>query len=188
MITFIIEDPTGKVSVILFPKTFSQYGTNLTEDMLVTLSGKLDDKRGQFQIICDSLKILSIETMIANAKEAGLYDENDKGVSVVSLLDDILREDEVDIPPLPAVDDKAVNAVEDFNLDGESVDKSFTIHIPDGVDAGLLKEVKELLMQNRGDTEVELLFGTAKQKIKLPFTVNITEKLKADIDSLLIAN
>jgi DNA polymerase-3 subunit alpha len=98
MATFVIEDPSGKVRAVIFPKVYNQYGTELQEDLVIGLSGKLDDSRGQYQIVCDATKILSIETMIENAKENDTYTPDDKSDIAVRYLDDILKTDEEETP------------------------------------------------------------------------------------------
>lgn len=164
MATFVIEDPSGKLRGVMFPKTFNQYGNDLAEDMVVGLTGKLDDSRGQFQIVCDAGKILSIDTMIENAKENNIYNPDDKSDIAVRFLEDIL------------------NTEESENNNDED---SFLIEIPSGIKPEAMQSIKNLLMENRGKTNVELYLLSVDKKIKLPFTVNLSDKLKQDIQAIL---
>ncbi len=167
MATFVIEDPSGKVRAVIFPKVYNQYGTELQEDLVIGLSGKLDDSRGQYQIVCDATKILSIETMIENAKENDTYTPDDKSDIAVRYLDDILKTDEEETP---------------------AEESSFLIEIPSGVTPESMQSIKSLLMENRGETaetSVELYLQSVDKKIKLPFNVNMNEKLKEDIQKIL---
>jgi DNA polymerase-3 subunit alpha len=53
MATFTIEDPSGKISAIMFPKNFANFGNEIVEDQVVGVNGRLDNKRGQCQVACD---------------------------------------------------------------------------------------------------------------------------------------
>jgi len=166
MSTFTVEEPSGRVNVIMFPRVFSQYGDVLAEDAVVVLGGKLDDKRGQYQIICDTAKTLSLEVMIENAKETGFYDPNDKSDIAIRLLDDILEEKEE----------------ESVAYDVES----YKIEIPVGVAPEAMKSLKSLLLRNKGETPVEIHLKDVDRKINLDFGVSLNDDLKSEIDKLLI--
>lgn len=193
MMTFVVEDLTARVNVILFPKVFSQFGSVIVDGHVVCLSGKLDFRRGQYQVICDAVKDLSIEAMVTNAKENGLFDPKEKLNHVVRLLDDLLAEKVV------AEEVSEVAGIEDFDISGVSgisevkapdvanvQDDFYLIEIPDGVSSAKMKALNELLTSNKGDTPVEIFVGSARKRIKLPFGVNIGKKLKSQVSALLV--
>ena len=95
MASFVIEDPTGKLDVIVFPKAYQKYGHVFKEDEVIVMGGKLDNKRGQVQFICDDAKAVSLENMIKKAKEDGVYDPKDK----VILLTPNFDKDKAETPP-----------------------------------------------------------------------------------------
>ncbi len=178
MASFMLEDSTARVNVVVFPRGLSQIGDVLSEDSVVALSGKLSNRRGQYQIVCDTAKVLSIETMVENAREQDLFDPEDRAGLSVRLLDDILDEVEdsvevtEDVGDVPDVD-AAVNA------------EVYCIEIPAGLDKEKMETIKKLLMSNKGLTPVEILLSSANRRIKLPFGVEVTADLKTSIDSLL---
>lgn len=164
MCTFTVEDSTARMRGVLFPRAYQQYGAGLENDTLIVATGRFDDKRGMCQIICDSLKILSIDSMIENAKEAQTFDpEEDIGVDI-RLLDDILGE--MDAP--------------------ESDDGIYRIEIPENASSDLMKSLRDLLMKNQGEKTVEIYLQSTKKAIRLPFGVNVNEKLQSSIDKLLV--
>ena len=169
MATFSIEDPSGRVNSVIFPKSFTHFGEYLIEDCVVAFSGKLDYRAGQYQIICDSVKPLSIDTMISNAKENGDFDKDDKSAIFIPLLDDLLGPPETD-------EEKAL----------KELSKNFLIEIPSGLNSATMNSLKSLLMRNKGDTPVELLLKEHNKKIKLPFGINLTKDLKSRISSILV--
>lgn len=80
-----VEDPTSKMEVTLFPKTYAEAAGYLEEpDTVLVVGGTLDLRGGQLQVRADAVKRASLERMIERAKEAGFYDEEEaaKGLSI----------------------------------------------------------------------------------------------------------
>lgn len=170
MAMFCVEDSTARVSCVMFPRDFQQYSALLAEDALVSFTGKLDNKRGQYQIICDAVKVLSLDGMIENAKEAGSFDENEEIVVFVPMLDDVLASD----------DDGIAEVISDAS--------TYLIEIPDSVGADKMSLLKALLLRNKGKTPVEIFVKSADKKIKLPFGIDLNQKLKDDIVKIFVDN
>jgi len=51
-----LEDKTGKIDVVVFPKTLKKNGHSLEQDKIVFMSGKVDERKGRTQLICDSVE------------------------------------------------------------------------------------------------------------------------------------
>ena len=183
MATFTLEDPTGKIRAVMFPRTYAQYGSQLVEDKVISCKAKLDDKRGECQLICDSAKVLSIDSIIANAKDAGTYNPGDKSDIAIRFLDDILADQEADAEDGDAADGDAAGA-ESSSKGAASPGAVFKIDIPKSASPEAMQRLKELLMQNKGDTEVELMLQSANKKLKLPFGVEVSDSLKKSITAL----
>ena len=81
-----LEDPTGKVEVTLFPKTFAVAATYLSEpDTVLVVGGTLDERGGQMQVRADAVKKASLSKMVERAKEEGFFDESEarRGLSLI---------------------------------------------------------------------------------------------------------
>ena len=176
MATFVIEDISGKVNAVMFPKILVKYGSELVEDQIVGINGKLDNRRGQYQIMCDTAKILSLETMIENAKKQDIFKPEDKSDIGVRLLDDILAEDDEPIE---------TENVTEKPLD-ELPHETFLIEIPLSMPQDRMKDLNILLQNNKGDTPVELILSSANKRIKLPFGIKLSTGLKSSIQELVI--
>jgi len=155
MATFCLEDTTARVNAIIFPRIFQKYQNQLTEDAVVRIEGKFDFKRDQYQISCDSVKILSIRAMKEGAKESNRFDENDKSAIAVRSLSDIIAENE-----------------NDFESDSV-VTPLFLISISKDVKPELMSDLKKLLISNKGETLVDIFLEGSNKKIRLPFGIKL---------------
>lgn len=73
-----VEDPTGKIEVMLFPRTYAQYKDMLEKsDSLLVMAGTLDMRMGAPQLKMEAMKRASLETMVTNAKAAGMFNDDE---------------------------------------------------------------------------------------------------------------
>ncbi len=73
-----LEDPTGKIEVTLFPRTFTEIASLLGQsDTVLVIGGTLDLRAGQLQIRGEAVKKASLSTMVQRAKEEGFFDEEE---------------------------------------------------------------------------------------------------------------
>jgi len=73
-----LEDPTGKIEVTLFPRTYAEASPLLeTPDSVLVIGGTLDFRGGQLQVRADAIKRSSLSGMIDKAKRDGLFDEEE---------------------------------------------------------------------------------------------------------------
>lgn len=85
MAIVMLEDPTGKIEVTLFPRVYNEVAPALEQaDTVLTISGTLDYRMGQLQVRAEGVKRSSLTAMIKNAKEAGTFDEEEakRGISI----------------------------------------------------------------------------------------------------------
>ncbi len=73
-----LEDPTGKMEVTLFPRTFAEFGNLLNQpDTVLVIGGVLDMRGGLLQMRADNMKKASLQMMIDRAKKEGFFDEEE---------------------------------------------------------------------------------------------------------------
>ncbi|MBD3330615.1 DNA polymerase III subunit alpha [Candidatus Peregrinibacteria bacterium] len=163
MATFMLEDPTARISAIMFPRDFAKFGNQLENDSVVSIEGKLNHRRDEYQIAVNAVRILSLDVMIANAKERNVYNPKENTGIAVRLLDDILAE----------------SAVESSDSD------VLTIQIPKNTHARKMKQLNDLLSRNKGKTPVDITILSSNKTIRLPFSVDANASLKTEIKTLL---
>ncbi|MFA5792856.1 MAG: DNA polymerase III subunit alpha [Candidatus Gracilibacteria bacterium] len=176
-----IEDTTARVPFVLFPKAYDSYGALLEEDKVFSMEGRLDKRGGEFQIITDSVRILSLENMIESAKEKNLFDASEHVIGVPSL-----RKEEVEELVAENVAEGLAPAE---NLSVPENFGPYVINLPQDASADILQKLKVLLEMHPGETLVEIHIPTIStlKRIKVPFPVNVDAILKEDLKKLLDA-
>lgn len=156
-----LEDPSGKVEFVLFPRGYDQFGSMVNPDAVVRLEGKLDQRSQGYQIAVDKVVPVSLETMVQTAKRSQLFDENDKTLGVARI--QVLEEEE-DLGP-------------------------YIIRLEEGTDPSILHKIKPILEAHKGDRLVEIHIpadGVLK-RIKVPFGVHVDERFKNALQSELVS-
>ncbi len=104
-----IEDITGTITAVLFPRTWGEYRDLIDEDAVIIVNGKADTSRGDMQVIADSVK-QNFEFSTAasappamNQKFSWLTDEESADSELLrgDDEDDLLRGDDEPGEPLP---------------------------------------------------------------------------------------
>ena len=73
-----MEDPTGRMEVTLFPRSYMQFKDIIEKsDSVIVAAGTLDMRMGLPQLKVDAMKRASLETMILRAKEEGMFSEDE---------------------------------------------------------------------------------------------------------------
>ncbi len=128
-----VEDLFGQIEVVVFPKIFDRCRTALNEEEIVKISGRIQIKDGEAQIIADFIEKLEIETQNKNVEQEylGLIIEDGKKDKLDDILD-ILQGYPGDIIALVA-------------MDGKKYDTKITVRKCDG----LLSELKNYLTDDQ---------------------------------------
>lgn len=171
------EDPTARVPFVLFPRTYDQFGTLLEEDRVFTVEGKMNRRGGDYQMVVDALKPLSLENMINSAKEKNLFDEEERIIGVPALRSE--EHEEVE---------EAVAGVEEGGESAAPVVEAgpYIIALDKDFPPEKLKRLKEILEKFPGETVVEIHASseTSLKRIKVPFGVNTGPELQQAVSEL----
>lgn len=77
----VVEDTTGKIELLVFPKTLERVASVWAEGKLVLADGRLSDKDGQYKLIVDDAKELNqreVEEYMRIEATKKIYGDNDK--------------------------------------------------------------------------------------------------------------
>lgn len=151
-----VEDLTGRLEVVVFPKTFQLYAAFTTVGQVVMIEGRLESRKDSLQFIAQSIQDVSLESMVANAKSEGFFDENEKYIRTTNQ---------------PAQSDK----------DGPTV--PYIIELTEKMDETSMQYLKKLLMANRGQRKViiKMRSGSGQSEVEVPFGVDVSVELKQKI-------
>lgn len=173
-----LEDPTGRINVIVFPKVYHQYADAFREDQIVILEGKLDFRRGEYQFICEAAKIISLEKMIESAKADGFFDEKEKLLlTPKKSVGHIEKNDKNDEDPGASPPEIAI----------EESAEAYVIELQEHISPEVLTQLKQILTGRKGSTLVEILIHEKNRikRIRVPFGVHVDEDLKNSIREIL---
>lgn len=182
MASFTIEDPSGKLDVIVFPKSYQKYGHLFSEDEMVIMTGKISDRRGQVQFVCDEGKRISLTSMIEKAKSENLYHPEEKVILVKPEFEVAPEE----IEPTDESETVSETVPETEITPAQIREETFIINIPENCSKVVLNDIKQELLRNKGETpcEINLNVDGGIQRIKVPFNVNVTDDLRSTINQL----
>ena len=91
MLVFELEDLSGKIPVVVFPKTYDEIKGNEffgDDAYFLLVKGKLDYRAGELQFISRSIGKSSIKSMRENAMEQGLFDPEESQFIQIAVSED----------------------------------------------------------------------------------------------------
>lgn len=170
-----LEDPTGRMEVIVFSNTYLQYRSLFAEDSVVVITGKLENRRGSLQLICQNIQTVSLEAMITKAKQAKLYNPKERlQIQAVTLQDETVHVEAPAGSHGEAIPPSAIAAPI----------KPIVLTLAEhATSPEALRDLKAILLKYQGDLPVELhiLSQGLLKRIKVPFGIQMTETLKTEI-------
>ena len=202
MAIIMLEDPTGKMEVTLFPKTYAEAAPMLGQpDTVLVLGGVIDYRAGQLQMRVDAIKKASLSAMIRKAKEDGVFDEEEakRGLSVmrktlemeeeVEAVDEegnAIAGEKIKVSKETATeggDDKKPDVPEADVTEKKEPGHMHTITLPARAPKQLLLDLKRVLETYPGGDPVQLKIG--EQMIMLPLTITMSPILEKRIEEVL---
>ena len=184
-----MEDKTGELEIIVFPKTFEEVGERLVQDEVIKVKGKLNckDRDGK---LTEEVKIIADEITFVTQEELDNYKATGKAMK------------------LPKAGSGKTLAVKAGSAAGVNISfkkagapaptmtrtatapappkPRLYIHVKNPDDHDNLLKLKQSFNSYPGSCEVVLVLGEDKKSaIRMPFTVEPHDDLKASIGNLL---
>ncbi len=145
-----LEDLTNRIALVIFPKVYDQFKFKIKEDQIFIIDGKLELRRGDLQFSVFDMKAVSLDTMVKNATEAGIYDPHERVIR---------RSPKINFAKFSTPLSQAYHHLE------VSTDKVL-IKIPESFPPKQFTELKELLSRLPGELPVEIkLLEKGKPKL-----------------------
>ncbi len=197
----ILEDPSGKIEITLFPRTYAEVSPFLGEDaVLLVIGGTLDVRNGQHLIRAEAVKRLHLPTFIGRARESGLFDEEEarrgfaphrptehsaENMELVDEEGNVVAGETVHFQEYKQ-QDSGLGPLAAWIVQGmpsESLISLHTISLPARAPKQLLLDLKNAITLFPGKERVQLQIG--EQRIPLPLTVNMSPALERRIADIL---
>ncbi len=171
-----IEDPTARIAFVIFPGAYDQFADIMEEDKAYAFEGKLDSRGNELQFVVNSVKPLSLDTILKNAQEKELFDAKDKiiGVPTFSFEEEVQEEELL---------------FEEGSEEEQSTKKkeAYVITIDESKIA-MLSDLKKLLEKQKdgdSDSEIHILSGNKVKRIKVPFKISVNEEFERELKNLV---
>ncbi|MDR3559167.1 MAG: hypothetical protein P4L58_02060, partial [Candidatus Pacebacteria bacterium] len=162
-----IEDPSGAMEILVFPKLLEMSGSIWEEEKVIIATGRLSDKDGEMKLLADSAKLVTDEEL-ANFKRI-LETQKKNGT---------YKQPAPDIPP-PQGEDVRYSGQERA---AENPSTKLLITFPHGASKEILQSLSQFFDACQpGDLKIYLALGG--KKIETPYRVSradgLGEKIKA---------
>lgn len=181
-----LEDKSGEMEVIIFPRLFEEVGEQLVQDAVVKIKGKISakDRDGK---ITDDVKLVGDEVILVTEEELNSYRATGKLAKAPKAKSNI-------VATQATVSDKKViyKPVDDDvsrpdpQQSKELAPPKLYVHVKDPTNESHLMQLKQRFNEFPGENEVILVLGESKKSaVRMPFTVNPSIDLQQMIASLL---
>lgn len=195
-----LEDPTGRMEAMFFPKYYSQFKDVLEDDgSMLVIAGTLDMRMGAPQLKAEAVKRASLETMVKKAKETGMFSEEEAAGWRAPKKRDEEPEETEETPaaeiattetilgPLAAWVQQGMQMDEPMQTLGLDADANtppaisvHTITLPARAPKELLLAVKDAFETFPGREKVQLQIGD--KTVDVPLTVTMSPLLEKKIE------
>lgn len=168
-----VEDMDGSVEVIVFPSIFQQTLGIWQRDRVILIKGKISSKDKQ-QNITEELKIIAEDAREITTEQAMAYVPINKKMKIPKV-----RKKKTDSPITGPGAKGLVN--------NDQPTTRLYVRLLSTNDEQLLKNIKQTIDNNLGNTEVVLVVGddSSKQIIKLPIGINVQSDGLSSLRNLL---
>lgn len=165
-----VEDKSGELEIVVFPKLHETLGEQLTQDTVLRAKGKLTakDRDGH---VTDELKLIADEITIVTQEELDSYEPTGKKAQLPKAA---VTEPLVSVTPITGPEPATAPSP-----------AKLYVHIKDPDDHDSLLKLKQTFNQFPGDKEVVLVLGPDKSSaIRMPFKVEPLDELTHQIAGL----
>jgi DNA polymerase-3 subunit alpha len=175
MATFTLEDPSGKIDVVAFPKTYGQYAEVFSENGIFIIKGKWDRRNGSLQVVADSIEVVEFD--LAKSKSQEL-----PPLKIKASLAEQTKESSLTVDP-GIISKSNYSSSQVKTQDQIKKDSIYRIKIPKGTDRKALMQINEACQNCPGSDTLQL--EVEGKRFTLPKKVNYSRFLKREVGSIL---
>ena len=187
-----IEDKTGEIETVIFPKLFETLPSNFEVGQVVIIDGKVSgrdrdgNKTPDPSIIVNSIKIIGQETA-DNYRPSGLTKLESAPIDKIKI--ESRKRGRSGTAKAATVNSAPVVKSESYHPAPDIEKQKLYVHIKDPSDGSKLKQLKDKLQEFSGNDQVILVLGESKKDIvRMPFTTEICEELTRAVAEIYSAD
>lgn len=176
-----MEDKTGEMEIIVFPKTYEEVGERLVQDEVIKVKGKINakDRDGK---LTDEVKIIADEITFVTQEELDSYKATGKNMKAPKVSAKSLAVHAGQAPGVNITYKPGAPAITEAR---PVIKPRLYVHVKNPDDHDALLKLKQSFNSYPGSCEVVLVLGEDKKSaLRMPFTVEPHDDLKAAIGSL----
>lgn len=166
-----IEDTSGEVEVLVFPKVLAGNPHMWLPDTIVIVSGTVSDKDNERKVLCDSATVLNTVNL-KETLDSFLVSSRDNGskrrFNFSGGFESKPKPGEVKMPESP-------------------IGKIINLKLFQPLDYDISRQLKDLILKHQGNQLLELVVtrGEAKEKIRTTFKINYNDDFRLSAERLL---
>lgn len=168
MVFMKLEDLTGNIEAVVFPKAFEKIGEKCVVDTLVVIEGRIQNKDGELKILVDEIEEIATEPEELVHLEVKFKKNQSEKIQKKIKTTDPATPHQIQEIPKPQI-------------------PPYIIKLNNVKDKKILLELKEILHQHPGNTPVLLQIINNKniQEIKTQTKINPTIELNVKLEKIL---
>jgi len=178
-----VEDKTGEIEIIIFPKSYEQLGADLRQDTVLKVIGTVNarDRDGNMG---DEAKLIADEISVVSDRELNEYESHGRKMATPTGQAAVTRRRR------PTTEGKAVNAASSTPVQAVDVPlemlKTVYIHVQNPDDHESLLAVKKMCGLHPGQQDIIMVLGSDKASaIRLPFRVDAQQEFVDELTRIL---
>lgn len=175
-----IEDKTGELEIIVFPKFYEQLGESLKQDVVLKITGSVNARDRDGNMV-DEAKLIADEISIVTDRELHEYESHGRKMSTPTGRATVIRKRY----PAKAASTSVTRPSVPIPIELEPP-KTLYVQVADPNNHQALLALKKACNTHPGDSDVILMLGEAKESaVRLPFRVEANASLVDELITLL---
>jgi DNA polymerase-3 subunit alpha len=183
-----IEDKTEESEIIVFPNLYEQIGTQLLQDTVIRVTGKVTARDREGNMTSD-VKMIADDIQIVDDHELRNYESHGKKMSRPNGRATVTATRNKFGGKKPQTKTSAVSTAkskEHYTVVADVPIKKMYVHIKDPENQDALLKVKQACSQFPGVNDIVLVLGEGKKSaIKMPFKVDGSDQLVGTLVKIL---
>lgn len=170
-----IEDTTGEVEVLVFPKVLASNPHMWLPDSIVIVSGTVSDKDGERKVLCDSATVLS-SVNLKETLDGFLVSSRDNG-----------NKRRFNFSGNQSGNAGVRQKAGEIKVEPNKLEKIINLKLFHPLDYDVSRQLKALILKHQGNNLLELIVtkDLVKEKIRTTFKINYSDDFRLSAEQLL---